>query len=101
MTPSATAYAELRPPQLTSSKTSGTFSDHAKHDNETPAISQTWILLDSESTVSIFNNKKLLKNIRHCGNEQGLRVFSNGGHQDTHMVGDLPALVKYGTTYCR
>jgi hypothetical protein len=59
-------------------------------DDETPEISRTWILLDSESTVSIFNNKKLLKNIRHCGNEQGLRIYSNGGHQDTHMVGDLP-----------
>jgi hypothetical protein len=40
--------------------------------------------------VSIFNNKNLLKNIRHCGNEQGLRIYSNGGHQDTHMLGDLP-----------
>jgi Reverse transcriptase (RNA-dependent DNA polymerase) len=55
-----------------------------------PKISRSWILLDSESTVSIFNNKKFLKNIRHCGNEQGLRIYSNGGHQDTHMVGDLP-----------
>jgi hypothetical protein len=53
-------------------------------------INQNWILLHSESTVSIFSNGKFLKNIRHCGNEQGLRVYSNGGHQDTHMIGNLP-----------
>jgi hypothetical protein len=67
---------------------SGQFCFHM--DDESPAISRSWILLDSESTVSIFNNRKLLKNIRHCGNEQGLRIYSNGGHQDTHLVGDLP-----------
>jgi Zinc knuckle len=59
-------------------------------DDGSPEISRSWILLDSESTVSIFNNRKLIKNIRNCGNEQGLRIYSNGGHQDTHLVGDLP-----------
>jgi hypothetical protein len=53
-------------------------------------IDPNWILLDSESTVSIFSNKKFLKNIRYCGNSHGLRIHSNGGHQDTHMIGDLP-----------
>ena len=54
------------------------------------AIDPNWILLDSESTVSIFCNKRLLKNIRHCGDPDGLRIYSNGGHQDTHLIGDLP-----------
>jgi hypothetical protein len=40
--------------------------------------------------VNIFNNKALIKNIRHCGDPNGLRVYGNGGYQDTHMVGDLP-----------
>ena len=41
-------------------------------------IDQDWILLDSESTVNMFSNRKFLRN------ERGLRVHSNGGHQDTH-----------------
>ncbi len=53
-------------------------------------INQNWILLDSESTISNFSNKKFLQNIRHCGTQHSLRVHSNGGHQDTHMIGDLP-----------
>ena len=53
-------------------------------------IDQNRITIDSASTVSIFSNKKLLRNIRHCGTQRGLRVHSNGGFQDTHMIGDLP-----------
>jgi hypothetical protein len=58
----------------------------------TPAhmINPNWILLDSKSTVSIFSNKKFLPNVRHCGTKQALRVHSNGGFQDTHMIRDLP-----------
>jgi hypothetical protein len=58
----------------------------------TPAhiIDPNWIFLDSESTVSIFSNERFLKNVRHCGNEHGLCIHSNGGHQDTHTIGDLP-----------
>jgi hypothetical protein len=56
-------------------------------------IDPNWILLDTSGStaVSIFSNKKFLKNIRHCGNSHGLRIpHSNGGHQDTHMIGDMP-----------
>jgi hypothetical protein len=53
-------------------------------------INQNWVLLDSESTVNIFSNKKFLKNIRRCDTEQGLRVHRNGRFQDTCMIGDLP-----------
>jgi hypothetical protein len=60
--------------------------------NITPAhmIDKNWILIDSESTVNIFSNGKFLRNIRHCGDEHGMRIHSNGGYQDTHMIGDLP-----------
>jgi hypothetical protein len=53
-------------------------------------INQNWVLLDRESTVNIFSNKKFLKNICRCDTEQGLHVHSNSGFQDTHMIGDLP-----------
>jgi hypothetical protein len=59
-------------------------------------IDQHWILLDSESTVNILSNHKFLNNIRHCGHTQGLRIPSNGGTQDTHMIGDLPG---FGTVW--
>ena len=56
----------------------------------THMINQNWVLLDSESTVNIFSNARFLTNIRHCGNARGLRVHTNGGSQDTNMIGDLP-----------
>ena len=40
-------------------------------------ISPWWILLDSESTISIFNNAEIVTNIRHCGNKKGLTVLTN------------------------
>ena len=49
-----------------------------------------WILLDSASTVNIFANKSLLRNIRHCGSIEGLQIHTNGGIQITHLIGDLP-----------
>lgn len=59
-------------------------------------IDPNWILLDSESTVSIFSNRKFLRNIRPCGSQGGLRIHSNGGFQDTYQVGDLPG---FGTVW--
>ena len=58
--------------------------------NNVREIDTNWILLDSESTVSIFRNGRLLKNIRESENPKGLRVYGNGGSQDAHLVGDLP-----------
>ena len=34
-------------------------------------INQNLVLLDNESTVNIFSNKKFLQYIRHCETEQG------------------------------
>jgi hypothetical protein len=49
-----------------------------------------WILLDSQSTISVFKNKRLLKNIRQSANV--MRAITNGGHQDSNMIGDFPNL---------
>jgi hypothetical protein len=43
--------------------------------------------LDSQSTVHVFNNKELLTDIRMHPEGRTLRVFTNGGHMDSQMVG--------------
>ena len=42
-------------------------------------ISPSWILLDTCSTDSVFNNKSFLSNIQNCDNGDGLHIVSNGG----------------------
>ncbi len=54
------------------------------------SIDPKWILLDSQSTISVFNNATMLRNIRKSGHT--LRALTNGGHQDSNMIGDFPNL---------
>ncbi|GAX20129.1 hypothetical protein FisN_17Lu131 [Fistulifera solaris] len=53
-------------------------------------ISNEWILLDTQSTVSVFNNPQYLYNIRKS--DEVLRAVTNGGYQDSYMVGEFPNL---------
>jgi hypothetical protein len=48
------------------------------------------VLLDSQSTISVFMNPSMLTNIRTSPHP--LRAITNGGHQDSHMIGDFPVL---------
>jgi hypothetical protein len=50
-------------------------------------IPNTWILLDSQSTVSVFKNRKLLWNIRPS--PETLRVHTNGGTQTSTEIGTV------------
>ena len=60
---------------------------------ELATINPTWILLDSQqSTISVFKNKDMLHNVRHSLHV--LRAITNGGFQDSNMVGDFPNLGK-------
>jgi hypothetical protein len=59
----------------------------AQHDH---AIDPNWILLDSQSTISVFKNPAMLTNIRNSG--RVLRANTNGGFQDSTQVGDFPNL---------
>ena len=52
-------------------------------------IPDTWILLDSQSTVDIFRNKNLLKEVKKVDEGRGVRCFCNSGYQDTHEEGTL------------
>jgi len=53
-------------------------------------IDPDWILLDSQSTISVFKNASMLTNVRPSAHV--LRALTNGGHQDSNMVGDFPNL---------
>jgi Zinc knuckle len=53
-------------------------------------LDPSWILLDSQSTVSVFMNPDMLQNIRKS--DKVLRAITNGGHQDSCMIGDFPNL---------
>jgi hypothetical protein len=57
-------------------------------------IPKHWVLLDSQSTVSVFNNPVMLKNLRKSSTP--LKVFTNGGCQISHLIGDIP---NFGTVW--
>jgi len=51
------------------------------------AIPKTWILLDSQSTVDVFSNPKLLTNIRDA--KRSLTLYCNAGKAIINKKGDL------------
>ena len=57
-------------------------------------IPKHWVLLDSQLTVSVFNNVKYLTNIRTANRQ--LKVISNGGTQILTQIGDI---TNFGTVW--
>ena len=53
-------------------------------------ISPYWILLDSESTIDIFKDAKLLNNVRTVKKGNEMTCWTNGGKHHTNQVGDVP-----------
>ena len=53
-----------------------------------------WVLLDNQSTINVFVNRRLLKNIRRI--EQYMYIHCTAGVTRTNLVGDLPG---YGTVW--
>ena len=55
-------------------------------------INPNWILLDSQSTINIFDKRKLFSEIRDCKKHEVVRCYCNGGYQDTHKIGTVPGI---------
>ena len=73
---------------LVSSNVTTTNTRHGAH------IPKEWILLGSQSTVSIFSNRRLLRNIRKANG--WMHIHCNAGITRTNLVGDLRG---YGTVW--
>jgi hypothetical protein len=58
------------------------------------SIPESWILLDNQSTIDVFANQKLLKNIRDS--EKSMNIHCIAGITRTNLIGDLPG---YGTIW--
>ena len=65
---------------------------HVYLNGATSRYSDTDVLLDTGSTVSVIKNRKMLINAKNS--EKTLRAFTNGGHQDSTMDGDFPGFFK-------
>jgi Reverse transcriptase (RNA-dependent DNA polymerase) len=63
------------------------FTFHQQHLPNGASVPDTWILLDSQSTVSVFKNPNYLTNIRPSTTV--LTVYTNGGIQRSSLVGDI------------
>jgi len=51
-------------------------------------VSTNWILLDNQSTVDVFQNRRFLTNIRDSG--KTMKIHCNAGTATTRLIGDLP-----------
>ena len=60
------------------------------------AVTLTWLLLNSQSTVDLIANPKMLLNTRKVQGEDAICVHCNSGVKIVYRVGDLPG---YGNVW--
>ena len=75
------------------------FEGHAPvvmHNDTGRAVPLIWLLLDSQLTVDLISNPRMLLNIREVRSEDAIRVHCNSGVKVVDRVGDLPG---YGTVW--
>jgi hypothetical protein len=77
-------YAEQCPGAAATGTTLTQYAFMLAQSNES-GIDPRWVLLDSQSTISVFRNPAMLTNIRRS--EHTLRALTNRGHQGSNMIG--------------
>ena len=64
------------------------------HNDIRRAVPLTWILLDSQSTVDLIANPRMLLDIRRVRSEDAICIHCNIGVKVVDRIGNLPV---YGT----
>jgi hypothetical protein len=78
-------YANHRPSAVLLVQYARTLAQNVKS-----SIPSSWILLDSQSSISVFNNPYMISNIRNS--PQPVCAKTNGGEQTSTHVGDFTNL---------
>ena len=68
------------------------FEGHATvvmHNNTGQSVPLTWLLLDSQSTMDLISNPRMLLNIRRVQSKDGIRVHCNSGVKVVDRIGEL------------
>ena len=60
------------------------------HNATSRAVTLTWILLNSQLTVDLIANPKMLLNIRKVRGKEAIRVHCNSGFKIANRFDDLP-----------
>jgi hypothetical protein len=68
--------------------TSSASVQHVLNQNRGKKVNRAWVLLDNQSTVDVFYNSRLLRNIRKS--DRHMDIHCNAGVMSTSLVGDLP-----------
>ena len=68
----------------------------AMHNATGQAVNLTWLLLESQSTLDLVANPRMLLNIRKVRSKDTICLHCNSGVKVVDRVGDLPG---YGTVW--
>ncbi len=70
----------------TQARTTGVETGYLHHQVE--KLPQEWVLLDNQSTVDVFSNHILLRNIKTT--TRTMTIKCNAGVTHTNMIGEMP-----------